>query len=64
MLGCGVSEIVQFRSRELMVDDACIARAAAAGVSGVEQRLWEAGFSREAAKEAADSIAKPVDNQS
>ncbi len=49
--------IVQFRSRDLEIDDACQARAKAEGCDPIEQRLWEAGFSREAAKAAADSIA-------
>jgi hypothetical protein len=51
------AELVQFRSRELVIDDGCRERAAAAGCDPVEQRLWEAGFTREAAREAAENIA-------
>ena len=48
--------IVQFRSRELEIDDACQARAKAQGCDPIEQRLWEAGFTRKAAIEAANQI--------
>ncbi len=46
-------EIVRFRSREIEIDEGCAARAAAAGVTAIEQRLWEAGFTRDAAAKAA-----------
>ncbi len=53
--------IVRFRSRELEIDDACRERANAAGVSAIEQRLWEAGFSREAAGLASLDIQSEID---
>lgn len=48
-------EIVRFRTRIIEIDDDCAKRAAEAGVSAVEQRLWEAGFSREGAARAAET---------
>jgi hypothetical protein len=59
------SRIVQFRSRVIEIDDACAARAAEAGVTPIEQRLWEAGFTREgAAKAAATEVTDAVDKPS
>jgi hypothetical protein len=49
-------EIVRFRSRILEIDDDCRARAAEDGVTPLEQRLWQAGFTRESAQRAAQEV--------
>jgi hypothetical protein len=54
-------EIVRFRSRILEIDDDCRERAAEDGVSAIERRLWEAGFSREAAGLASLEIQSQID---
>jgi hypothetical protein len=55
--------VVQYRARDFVVDDACIARAQAEGRDPVEYRLWEAGFSLERAKEEADKIRKAAETR-